>query len=180
MRCIGSLTQRRDGVANEAEGVGVRTGKHEPVREALHAGRFARGERAVLCGVDEHQPILAQVRHDGGAGPVAMLPGVAVLEAGFVVGELELDAALAHGGGGVFALAQPGEVAQVALVVQAGDVVGELGRAVNFQHVHEVAPGAFAPAFDVVAAAGQVVVGLELPATGAQRGQIANGVPERR
>jgi len=170
--------QRRDGVADETEGVGLRAREDKPVRETLHTGGLARGERAVLRGVDEHQPVLAQVRDDGRTGPVAVLPGVAVLEARFVVGKLKFHPALAHGGGGVFALAQPGEVAQVAFAVRAGDVVGEPGRAVNLQHVHEITEGGFAPALDVVAATRQVVVGFELPAASAQRRQVAEGVAQ--
>ena len=94
--------QRRNGVADDAELMGAGDGELEPVGEALHAGGFAGGERAVLLGVDEHQPIFAQVGHDGGAGAVAVLPGVAVGEGGFFVRELELYATL-HRGGGAFA-----------------------------------------------------------------------------
>jgi len=55
VRCISPLTERQDGVADEPVGLRARRRKAEPVGKALHGGGFARGERAVLDGVNEHQ-----------------------------------------------------------------------------------------------------------------------------
>jgi hypothetical protein len=66
-----------------------------------------------------------------------VLAGVAVLEVVLGIGPLELHAP-AHGSGGAFALVQPGEVAQVAVAVRAGDVGGEPAGAVDLQHALEV------------------------------------------
>ena len=85
------------------------------------------------------------MRDDGAARFAAALARVAVLEAGLVVGELEPDPA-AHGFGRVFALAQEGEVAEIALAVRAGAMGGELRGALHLQHVEKPAARDFAPA----------------------------------
>jgi hypothetical protein len=46
--------------------------------------------------MDEHQSILAQVCNNGAAGLVPPLAGVAILEGGFVVREIESDTAFPH------------------------------------------------------------------------------------
>jgi len=105
-------------------------GEPEPIREALDARGFARGERAVLRRVDEHEAVLAQMRDDGAARFATALAGVAILEVLLGIRPLE-DHAAPHRLGGVFALVEQGEVAQVAGAVRTGAVRGEQGASAN-------------------------------------------------
>ena len=106
--------ERGHGVADDAELMGAGDGEPKPVREALDARGFARGERAVLRRVDEHEAVLAQVGDDGAARLAAALAGVAILEMLLGIRPLK-DHPAPHRLGGVFALVEQGEVAQVAM-----------------------------------------------------------------
>lgn len=128
--------------------------------------------------MDEHQAVLAEVGDDGAAGLGAALAGVAVLEAGLAVGKLELDAAVAQGGGGVFAFVEAGEVAQVALAVRAGDVTGEFFGVVDFEDFLQVVERGVAESGDVVGAAIEVVFALRFATTGRNFREVADGIPE--
>ena len=59
--------KRRHGVADDAELVRARDRELKPIRKALDARGFSRRERTVLRRVDEHEPILAEMRDDGAA-----------------------------------------------------------------------------------------------------------------
>src|ERR1019366_2571783 len=169
--------QGRDGIANHSELVRACDGKLKPIRETLDAGGFTRRERAVLRRVNEHQPVLAQVRNDGAAWMPAALPGVAVFEAGFVVRKLKFYGAVAHGGGGVFAFTQPGKVARVAFAVRTGNMIHQFRGAVSFEDVHQVVQRGLALMFHMFAAPGKIVVALVVPAAGTQDRQGAHGRP---
>lgn len=174
MRGFSPLSQRRDGIADEPELVGAGHRKFKPVGEALHAGGLARGEGAVLRGMDEHQSIPAQMGHDGRAQPVPGLACIAVLEVVLRVRPLKIHSP-AHGRGRAFPLAQAGEIAQVALAVGPGHVGREPGRAMDFQDLYEVA-GAVPP--EMFLPAVRVIVGVFHPRSGCQWRKITNGFPQ--
>ncbi len=133
----GLRNQWRDCIANDAELMSAGNRKLKPVRETLHTGSLARRERAVLCRMDEHQSVLAQMRDDGGAGFVAMLAGIAILERLLVVGELEFLAAL-HRLGAVFAFVQPGKIAQITFAVRARAMCRQFRRPLDFKRLVEI------------------------------------------
>ncbi len=81
--------QRRNSISDETELMGAGDRKLKPIREALDAGGLPRCQGPVLGGVNEHQAVLGQMRHDGGAELIPVLSLVAILEAGAVIGELE-------------------------------------------------------------------------------------------
>jgi hypothetical protein len=167
--------ERRHRIADQAESMRPGFGKTEPVREALHPGGFAWCQGSVLGGMDEHQPILAQMGDNGAARMPAALAGVAVLEAGLVVGKLKLDAAIAHGGGGILTLSQKIEVAQVALTVGTGNVVCEFLRTPDFQNSRQIAGGGHPFLVEMVVAPVDVVFDFIFTPTGSENRQVTDG-----
>ena len=72
--------QRRHGVSDKAVCLGARIGKAEPIWEALDSRGLAGSQGAVLCRVDEHQAVFAQMGDDGAAWVPATLSSVSVFE----------------------------------------------------------------------------------------------------
>lgn len=70
---------------------------------------------------------------------MAVLSGVAVLEGGLVVGEIELDLPT-YGFPGVFSFLEFEEITEVAVTVWPRTVGGELVRLRNFKHLAKI-PG---------------------------------------
>ena len=146
--------------------------------KTLNARGLAGCQGAVLCWVDEHQAILAQVGDDGAARMPTALASVSVFEAGFVVWELKLDAPHTHGGGGRLTLFESCKIAQVPLRVGASGVAGELLGSVDFEHIAEVANGRAALVLGVFVAASKVVVLFIVTAPCTEDRKIADCIPK--
>ena len=129
----------------------------KPVGETLDARRFPRSEGAILRGVDEHEPVLAEMCNDGAARFAAALASVAVLEAGLVVGELKLHAT-PHRLSRVLAFAKQEEITQVAVAVWTRPVSGQVFGATDFEHVEQVTSRDFAPPREMSASPIHVVI----------------------
>ena len=117
----GFTDERRHRIANDSELMGAGDRKLEPVRECLRTRCLTGRERALLRGMDEHEPVLAEVRDNGAAWSVAMLAGIAVLERGLVIRELELDTP-SHRFAAVIPLCELGKVPEISLAMGAGFV----------------------------------------------------------
>jgi hypothetical protein len=128
--------------------------------------------------VDKHQTVLAQTGDNGATWVPAALAGVAVFEAGFVVRELELNAAFPHGHGGTLAFLKPREIPQVSLRVWAGDMAGEFLGAINLQDIAEKPECCGPSTLDVIDTSANVIIPLVVAAPRAEDWEVANGVPQ--
>ncbi len=173
----GLRDKRRHCVADEPELMRASDWKGEPVRKALHTRGFARSERAMLPRVDEHQPVLAEMSNDGGARLPSALPGVAVFEAGLVVGKIEHNTP-AHGLSGVLSLAQLSEIAEIAFAVWTGAMRGEVLRSGDFKDAVEIVPRSDASLPEMLLAELSVVVANLLATTCRDWRKIADGIAE--